>query len=127
MFIRVLLKKGSTMSLEEKVKKLELMTSLYNSMSKGCMICIENGQDEIASKLEILLLNLTVAIEEVTNQTLDEWLNISKAFVVNVEPSISEIEGHLKDISKNIKDLKSIGKTVGKIDKAIQGILNQLT
>ncbi len=115
------------MSLDEKLKKLELLASINTSMTKLCLDLIQNGHDDMAVKTEEILLHLSVAIEELTQKSLEEWIGISKSYVSKVEPQLSQVTDSLDEINKNIKDSKNIAKNVSKIDKALQSVLKQIT
>lgn len=115
------------MSLDEKLKKLELLSSINTSITKLCLDLIQAGNDDLAEKTEMILLHLSVAIEELTQKSLEEWIGMSKNYVSKIEPQLSQVKDCLDDINKNLKDSKSIAKNVSKIDKALQSVLKQIT
>lgn len=115
------------MSLDEKLKKLDLLTKLHTSMSKTCVELYQDGQDALAAQLEEINLHLAMAIEELTHKSLEEWIALSKSFVSKVEPDLKSIENSLSEINKSLKNSKKISKNVSQIDKALKAVLKQVT
>lgn len=115
------------MSIEEKLKKLELLTKLHTSISKTCQNLYQDGDQVLAAKIEEINLYLAKAIEELTHKTLEEWIALSQQFVSKTEPQLVSIEKDLNEINKNLKDSQKIAKTVGSIDKAIKAVVKQIT
>lgn len=115
------------MSIEEKLKKLELLTKLHTSIAKTCMNLYQDGDQVLASKIEEINLFLAVAVEELTHKTLEEWIALSQQFISKTEPQLVSIEEDLNEINKNLKDSQKIANTIGKIDKAIKSVAKQIT
>lgn len=115
------------MSIEEKLKKLELLTKIHTSIAKTCMNLYQSGDQVLGAKVEEINLHLSVAIEELTHKTLEEWITLSQAFVSKTEPQLANVESDLNEINKNLKDSQKIAKTIGKIDKAIKSVVKQIT
>lgn len=115
------------MSIEEKLKKLELLTKIHTSIAKTCMNLYQEGDQVLAAKVEEINLYLAVAVEELTHKTLEEWIALSQQFVSKTEPQLVAIEKDLNEINKNLKDSQKIAKTVGSIDKAIRAVVKQIT
>jgi len=115
------------MSMDEKLKKLELLTNMHASIAKTCMNLYQDGDQIQASKIEEINLYLAEAIEELTYKTLEEWVVTVHQFVSKTEPQLVAIEMDLNEISKNLKDTQKIAKKVGSIDKAIKSIIKQIT
>lgn len=115
------------MSIEEKLKKLELLTKIHTSIAKTCMNLYQEGDQVLAAKVEELNLYLAVAVEELTHKTLEEWMALSQQFISKTEPQLVAIEKDLNEINKNLKDSQKIAKTVGNIDKAVKTVVKQIT
>lgn len=115
------------MSLDEKLKKLELLTQIHTSIAKTCMNLYQDGDQVLAGQVEEINLYLAVAIEELTHKTLEEWIVLSQEFVAKTEPQLVSVESALAEINKNLKDTQKIAKTIGKIDKAVKAVVKQIT
>lgn len=115
------------MSIEEKLKKLELLTKIHTSIAKTCMNLYQSGDQELAAKVEKINLHLSMAIEELTHKTLEEWITLSQQFVSKTEPLLVFIEKDLNEINKNLNNSQNIAKNVGNIDKAIKSIVRHIT
>lgn len=107
----------------DQIKFLEELTYSFGTLQKAYIKLLEEGKDIEAEMLGLIILNLTALIEDVQNDTLDDWLQKSERLQKESKESLTLLRKYSDDIHKDLKSAAKIVKGISSVDSALKKVL----